>query len=62
MAAEVKKTKASCPQVTPDRKTRKRVQKWPAASRTDFVSPEDEADYKARIILSSCPALNDFGP
>ena len=47
MGAEVKKTEKSCQQLTPDGKTGKRVQKWLAASRINFVSPEDEADYKA---------------
>src|SRR3989338_362667 len=48
MAIDIKTTEKSWQEMTPDEKLQKRIDAWLAAP-IEFVSPQAEADYKARI-------------
>ena len=49
MAVEAKTTEKTWQELTPDEKLEKRIQAWLTAPGLEFVSPQAEAEYKARI-------------
>lgn len=49
MATRVKKAEKPWQELTPDGKLEKRIEAWLAAPGVEFVSPQAEANYKARI-------------